>query len=107
MVREAWVRALAGGIANDVHWPSQQELSDTIGCCADWRVTDGFPHLSHDFVRYIDSERVVGGGVQWGQAELGTGLWDEDLVKVHVTCAGMMPGVADSPGVVRDAKTIG
>lgn len=73
------------------------ELASTPKGSADWRVSKSLPHLAHDFVRHIDTEWVVPSGVEGRELELGAGLWNEDLIQIHVASASMMLGVANAP----------
>jgi len=106
VVGEAWIRALASRVGDEVHWPAEEQLERAVRCSKEGRVAYGLPHFRHHFVGDADPERVVDCTVQGRKTEFGTCFWDEDLVEVHVACACMVAGMADTPGVIWDAEAV-
>ena len=96
---------LAGGVADEVHLPAEDDVASRADDGADGRVAECLPELSHDLLGNAATVDVFLGCVECGETEILAGLGHKHLILVDVACAGMVLRVCDTPRMVRDAET--
>lgn len=87
-LRLTLVVVVASDVGDEVHWPSKQLLEEEVEEGREWGLLDEFAK-----------------GGSHGFKLLGTGLWDEDHVALHVAGGLVMLGVGNLPRVVWDKES--
>lgn len=97
MVGELGIRALTCGIANEVHPPSNKELSSQPQDSSDGGITKGLP----EFFLQVNSDactlQVLLLRIKSGQTAFLAGLGDENLVTSEMGGLSVMLGMSDPP----------
>jgi hypothetical protein len=96
---------LSTGVGGNVHLPTDKEIGRDSDTCTDGRVAKGFPEFLLHVVRNARAVDILLRWVERGKSYLRASLGHPNLIELHMASRGVVLGMGNAPGVVRNTKS--